>query len=58
MEKSMDYILNGFVEAFRLIFSFDPEIIQIVLLSLFVSFFIDPLRNLDWGAPWHHSGNQ
>lgn len=34
----MDYILNGFVEAFRLIFSFDPEIIQIVLLSLFVSF--------------------
>ena len=47
MEKSMDYILNGFVEAFRLIFSFDPEI-----------FFIDPLRNLDWGAPWHHSGNQ
>jgi len=34
----MDYILNGFVEAFRLIFSFDPEIIQIVLLSLYVSF--------------------
>ena len=34
----MDYILNGFVEAFRLIFSFDPEIIQIVFLSLYVSF--------------------
>lgn len=34
----MDYIINGFVEAFRLIFSFDSEIIQIVLLSLFVSF--------------------
>lgn len=34
----MDYILNGFIEAFHLIFSFDPEIVQIVLLSLFVSF--------------------
>lgn len=34
----MEYIINGFVEAFRLLFSFDPEIIQIVLLSLFVSF--------------------
>lgn len=33
----MDYILKGFVEAFRLIFSFDPEITQIVLLSLYVS---------------------
>lgn len=33
----MDYILNGFVEAFRLILSFDPEITQIVLLSLYVS---------------------
>ncbi|HEY5537084.1 MAG TPA: ABC transporter permease [Acetobacterium sp.] len=34
----MDYILNGFAEAFRLLISFDPEIIQIVLLSLYVSF--------------------
>jgi len=34
----MQYILNGFIEAFQLIFSFDPEIVQIVFLSLFVSF--------------------
>jgi len=34
----MNYIINGFVEAFRLLLSFDPEITQIVLLSLFVSF--------------------
>lgn len=34
----MDYIINGFIEAFRLLFSFDPEIMQIVFLSLFVSF--------------------
>ena len=34
----MDYILEGFVEAIQLILSFDPEIYQIVSLSLFVSF--------------------
>jgi len=34
----MDYIINGFVEAFRLLISFDPEIMQIVFLSLYVSF--------------------
>ncbi|MBK5243799.1 MAG: ABC transporter permease [Eubacteriaceae bacterium] len=34
----MEYIITGFVEAFRLIFSFDPEIMGIVFLSLYVSF--------------------
>jgi tungstate transport system permease protein len=34
----MNYIINGFLEAFNLLFSLDPEIIQIVFLSLFVSF--------------------
>ena len=34
----MDYILEGFKEAIQLILSFDPEIYQIVSLSLFVSF--------------------
>jgi tungstate transport system permease protein len=38
MEESLNYIINGFIEAFGLIFSFDPEIFQIVFLSLFVSF--------------------
>ena len=36
-KNPMQYILDGFVEAFHLIFSFDPEIFQIVGLSLFVS---------------------
>lgn len=34
----MDYIINGFIEAFHLLISGDPEIYQIVGLSLYVSF--------------------
>lgn len=34
----MDYILKGFVEAFKLLISLDKEIYTIVLLSIFVSF--------------------
>jgi len=33
----MDYILNGFVEAFRLIFAFDRDVFSAVLVSLQVS---------------------
>ncbi len=33
----MEYIINGFKQAFVLLFSGDPEMIQIILLSLFVS---------------------
>lgn len=33
----MDYILDGFVEALKLIISFDPEIYRIIILSLLVS---------------------
>lgn len=33
----MDYILDGFKEAFNLIISFDPEVLEIVLMSLYVS---------------------
>lgn len=33
----MDYILQGFSEALKLLISFDPEIIKIILLSLIVS---------------------
>ncbi|NLL81436.1 MAG: ABC transporter permease [Tissierellia bacterium] len=47
----MDYILQGFKEAINLIMTFDPEVFEIVLISLFVSmtatilasFFIIPL---------------
>lgn len=34
----MDYIAEGFREAFRLLFSFDREVYEIILLSLFVSY--------------------
>ena len=34
----MDYIINGFIEAFHLLISGDPEIYRIVGLSLYVSF--------------------
>lgn len=34
----MDYILNGFVGALKLIFSFDKEFLEIVLVSLKISF--------------------
>lgn len=33
----MDYIVEGFREALRLLTSFDPEIMEIVVLSVFVS---------------------
>lgn len=33
----MDYIINGFIEAFRLIFTFDKEVFSAVLVSLKVS---------------------
>lgn len=33
----MDYILQGFSEALKLLISFDPEIIKIIILSLIVS---------------------
>ena len=33
----MDYIIDGFIEAFKLIISFDPEIYRIIFLSLVVS---------------------
>lgn len=33
----MDYIIEGFKEALKLLISFDPEIMEIVLLSVFVS---------------------
>jgi tungstate transport system permease protein len=33
----MDYIVNGFGEAFKLLFSFDKEIYSIILLTLFVT---------------------
>lgn len=33
----MDYIINGFIEAFELIISRDPEIYKIIGLSLYVS---------------------
>jgi len=33
----MDYILNGFVEAFRLIFAFDKDVFSAVFISLQVS---------------------
>ncbi len=34
----MDYILNGFFEALKLIFSFDKEFLEIVVVSLKISF--------------------
>lgn len=33
----MQYIIDGVIEAFKLIINFDPEIYEIILLSLFVS---------------------
>ena len=33
----MDYIIDGFMEALKLIISFDPEIYRIIILSLIVS---------------------
>lgn len=33
----MDYIVDGIVEAFKLLFSFDREVYRVVFLSLFVS---------------------
>ena len=33
----MDYIIDGFMEALKLIISFDPEIYRIIILSLLVS---------------------
>lgn len=33
----MDYILQGFSEAFKLLLSFDPEVFKIIILSLLVS---------------------
>jgi tungstate transport system permease protein len=33
----MDYIFQGFIEALKLLISFDPEVFKIIILSLFVS---------------------
>ncbi len=33
----MDYISQGFVEAFKLLLQFDPEVYEIIFLSIFVS---------------------
>ena len=33
----MDYILEGFSEALKLLISFDPEVFRIIILSLIVS---------------------
>jgi len=47
----MDYILNGFFEALKLIFSFDKEFLEIVFVSLKVSFLSTVLATV-FGVPF------
>jgi tungstate transport system permease protein len=48
----MNYIINGFIEAFRLIFSFDSEVFSAVFISLkvsLISIFISAIISLPLG---------